>query len=136
MKDKMKDIINKVKKVFDSVKEKLSKITVLKKVYGFLDAHRLIAALCFFCVAILALILVATIGWGEFVVPVCVLMILEVAMAVLLHRSELWIHGILLLLHLIAGFAIGRMPLMALCMVAYTVTTLTQQFAFKKNEQN
>lgn len=151
MKEKMKTILNKVKEVLKNIKlpkvdltklkealakmkDKLSKIDFLKKLVELARKYRLILSLVFFCISILALILVATIGWSEFVVPVCILMIIEVAMAVLLHRTELWIHAILLVAQAVAGIVIDRVPLTIVCMIAYVVTTITLHFAFKKAE--
>lgn len=132
MKENIAKVLDTIKGFWNKIKEQLKKINVLNKLVAVMRAHRLVLSIIFFCVAILTLILIATLGWGEFVVPVCVLMILEVAMAVLLHRTEIWIHGVLLLLHVVVGVIIGRVPLTILCMVAYVVTTLTQQMAFKK----
>ena len=150
MKEKLANILNKVKEFFKNVKlpkvdltklkatllkikERLKKIDVLNKLVALMRAHRLVLSLIFFCVAILALILGATLGSGEFVVQVCVLMIIEVAMAVLLHKSELWIHAILLVAQVVTAFVIDRVSLTILCVVAYIVTTITLQLAFKKN---
>lgn len=132
MKEKITKILDIIKGFCGKVKEQLKKIDVLNKVVALARTNRLVLSIIFFCAAILTLILIATLGWGEFIVPVCVLMILEVAMAVLLHRTEIWIHGVLLALHIIVGIIIARVPLTILCMVAYVVTTLTQQVAFKK----
>ncbi|MBQ8625364.1 MAG: hypothetical protein IJ419_04230, partial [Agathobacter sp.] len=73
-------------------------------------------------------------GMGEFVVQVCILMIIEVAMAVLLHKSELWVHAILLVAQVAAGIVIDRVPLTIVCVIAYVVTTITLHFVFKKAE--
>ena len=135
MKEQITKILDKIKGFWGKIKEQLKKIDVVNKLVALMRAHRFVLSLIFFCVVILTLILIATVGWGEFVVPVCVLMILEVAMAVLLHRTELWIHGILLVLHIVVGIIIGRVPLTILCMIAYVGTTLTQQMAFKKTER-
>ena len=130
--EKAKEIFEKVKVFLGKTKEELKKIDIFNKIVAFAKANRFVLSIVCFCIVILALVLIATLGWGEFVVPVCVLMILEVSMAVLLHRTELWIHGILLGLHLVAGILIARVPLTILCMVAYVAATLTQQVAFKK----
>lgn len=122
----------KVKAVMAKIKESLKKIDFLKKIVELARKYRFILSMIFFCVAILTLILVATLGWNEFVVPICVLMILEVAMAVLLHRSELWLHGCLLVAQVVVGIVIARVPLTILCVIAYVVTTITLHFAFKK----
>ena len=60
-------------------------------------------------------------------------------MAVLLHHTEIWVHGVLLVLHIVAGIIIGRVPLTILCIIAYIAATLTQRMAFKdeaKHEQS
>ena len=107
MKEKFDKVLNKIKELVkklpkldttklktacSKIKERLKKIDVLKKLVVLARRYRLIISLAFFCVTALVLILVATLGWQEFVVPVCVLMIIEAAMAVLLHKTELWIH--------------------------------------------
>lgn len=151
MKEKMKNILNrvkgflkniklpkvdlaKVKAAMAKLKEGVSKINFLKKLVEFVSKYRLILALVFFCVAILTLILVATLGMGEFVVQTCILMIIEVAMAVLLHKSELWVHAILLVAQVVAGIVIDRVSMTIICVIAYVVTTITLHFAFKKAE--
>ena len=93
MKENITKILDTIKGFWTKTKEQLKKINVVNKLVELMKAHRFVLSIVFFCVVILTLILVATLGWGEFVVPVCVLMILEVAMAVLLHRTEIWIHG-------------------------------------------
>lgn len=132
MKENLDKVLNKVKELWGKAKEELKKFDVVNKVVALARANRLVCSIVFFIVAILSLILIATLGWGEFVVPVCALMILEVAMSVINHRTEIWIHGILLGLHLVVGILINRFPMMFLCMMAYIITTLTQQVAFKK----
>ena len=132
MKENLSKVLEKVKGFLGKIKEQLKKIDVLNKVVALAKSNRTVLSIIFFCIAILTLILIATLGWGEFVVPVCVLMVLEVTMAVLLHRTEIWIHGVLLALHIIVGIIIARVPLTILCMVAYVITTLTQQMAFER----
>ena len=132
MKENFDKILNKVKELCNKAKEELKKFDAINKVVAIARANRLVLSVAMFIVAILSLILIATLGWGEFVVPVCALMILEVAMSVINHRTEIWIHGILLGLHLVVGILINRFPMMFLCMMAYIITTLTQQIAFKK----
>ena len=131
MKENITKALNKVKELWGKIKEQLKKINVLKKTVEFARKHRLVLSIIFFCAVILTLILIAILGWGEFVVPVCVLMLLEVVMAVLLHHTEIWIHGVLLALHIVVGIIIGRVPLTILCIIAYIAATLTQRMAFK-----
>lgn len=136
MKENIAKIIDSLKGFWNKIKEQLKKIDIINKLVAIMRANRLVLSIIFFCAVILTLILIATLGWGEFVVPVCVLMILEVTMSVLLHRTEIWIHGVLLLLHIIVGFIIGRVPMTLLCVTAYVTTTLTQQLALKRAVEN
>ena len=57
------------------------------------------------------------------VVPLCVLVILEAGIAVMLHHAELWVHGVLIVVELIAGAACGRIVLALLCAVLYVAAT-------------
>ncbi len=143
MKDKLKNIWNKVKELFGKVregmkslaskiKEPLKKIDVLNTIVVWARKYRLVLSMVFFCLVILTCILIATLGWNEFVVPVCVLMIIEAGMAVLLYKSELWMHGILLVAQLVAGKLIDRFPLVIICILAYVAAIVTLHFAFKK----
>ena len=134
--DKMKDFWKKVKEPLGKLKEQLKKNNALHKVMELAKKHRLVLSIIFFCVVMLTLILVAVLGWGEFVVPVCVLMILEVVMAVLLHHTEIWIHGVLVAMHIIVGILIARLPLTILCIIAYIAATLTQRMAFTDEEKH
>lgn len=53
------------------------------------------------------------------VVAMCVLVILEAAIAGLLHHAQLWLHGALLLVELIAGILAGKLVLAVMCVVVY-----------------
>lgn len=123
MKEKLVDIKNKI-------------VSGVKKTYQFLKANPLVTSLIAFVIAIFVLILIAMIALQEYVVSVCVLMILETMMAVLLHKVELWKHGVLLVAHLVAGFIIARVPLMVICMVAYIAATVALHFMFIKKKNS
>lgn len=121
------------------MKEKLMNIkdkTVefAKKVWELMKTNRLLTAVIGFSVISFMLILVAIFALQEFVVSVCVLFIIEAAMAALLHQAEIWKHGILLGLQLIAGIIIGRIWLIIICIIAYVVATYALQFMGKTNE--
>ena len=82
-------------------------------------------ALLAFCIVAVSVIVVNVTVMNLSVVPVCLLMILEVGIAVLLHHAELWIHGVLLLAEIIAGVALGRIVLVLLCILVYIAATFT-----------
>ena len=115
------------------MKEKL--IDIKDKGIEWLKANRAVAAMVAFGVVAFDLILVAMLALQEFVVSVCILIIIEVAMAALLHQAEIWKHGVLLGLQLVAGIIIGRIALVIICMIAYVAATFALQLMGKKNEQ-
>ena len=83
-------------------------------------------ALLAFCIVAVSVIVVTVMNLS--VVPVCLLMILEVGIAVLLHHAELWIHGVLLLAEVIAGIAMGKAVLVLLCAVIYIAATIALKY--------
>ena len=115
-----------------NIKDKV--VEYAKKVWDFMKANRLATAVVCYSVISLVLILVAIFALQEFVVSVCVLIIIEAAMAALLHQAEIWKHGILLGLQLVAGIIIARIPLVIICILAYVAATYALQFMGKKNE--
>lgn len=85
-------------------------------------------ALLAFCIVAVSVIVVNVTMMNLSVVPVCLLMILEVGIAVLLHHAELWIHGVLLLAEVIAGIAMGKAVLVLLCAVIYIAATIALKY--------
>ena len=114
------------------IKDKV--VEFAKKAWEFMKTNRLATAVVGFSVISLILILVAIFALHEFVVSVCVLIIIEVAMAALLHQAEIWKHGILLGLQFLAGIILARIPLVMVCIIAYVAATFALQFMGKKNE--
>ena len=116
-----------------NIKDKV--VEYAKKGWEWMKTNPLITSVVGFSVVSLVLILVAMLALQEFVVSVCVLIIIEAAMAALLHQAEIWKHGILLGLQLLAGIIISRIPLIIICIIAYVAATFALQFMGKKNEQ-
>ena len=112
------------------VKDKV--VELAKKALEWVKANPVITAVVGFAVVSLILILIAMIALQEFVVSVCVLIIIEAAMAALLHQAEIWKHGILLALQVIAGIIIGRIALIVICVIAYVAATFALQLMTKK----
>lgn len=115
-----------------NVKDKV--VEFAKKVWTLIKTHSLVTAVASFTVVSLILILVAMLALQEFVVSVCVLIIIEAGMAALLHQAEIWKHGILLALQIVAGVIIQRIPLIIICVIAYVAATLALQLMAKKEE--
>lgn len=118
---------------FTEIKNKV--VELAKKAWELMKSNRLVTAGVGFAVVSLILILIAMIGLQEFVVSVCVLIILEAGMAALLHQAEIWKHGILLGLQILAGIIISRIPLIIICVIAYVAATFALQFMGKTDEQ-
>lgn len=114
----------------DKVKE------IAKNVLGLLKKHLLVSLISGFVVVAMAVILVATLAMQEFIVPVCVLIMIEAAMAALLRRSELWVHGVVVIIQLLAGFLIGRFLLTALCVVVYVAATVALMLLNKSEQED
>ena len=115
-----------------NIKDKV--VEFAKKVWNLVKTHSLVTAVVAFSVVSLILILVAMLALQEFVVSVCVLIIIEAGMAALLHQAEIWKHGILLGLQIVAGIIINRIPLIIICVIAYVAATLALQLMAKKEE--
>ena len=82
-------------------------------------------ALLVFCIVAVSVVVINVMVMELSVVSVCLLLIIEVGIAVLLHHAELWIHGVLLLAEIIAGVALGRIVLVLLCILVYIAATFT-----------
>lgn len=87
--------------------------------------NKTIVSIAIFVVVAAISIVVMTVVLKQPVVPVCVLVLIEAAIAVMLHNAELWIHGVLLLAEIIAGVALGRIVLVILCILVYIAATFT-----------
>ena len=116
-----------------NIKDKV--VEYAKKGWEWMKTNPLITSVVGFSVVSLVLILVAMPALQEFVVSVCVLIIIEAGMAALLHQAEIWKHGILLGLQLVAGIMMNRIPLIIICIIAYVAATFALQLMGKKNEQ-
>ncbi len=94
---------------------------------NFFKENKKVDVMLGFGVLALVLILIGTLGLGEPVVPVCLVIILEAGIAVMLHNVELWVHGIAVIVQIVAGICIHRAPLMILCVVLYVLAIIALQ---------
>ena len=116
------------KNSWDKVKE------TMKKALEFLKQNLFITVLVAFVLVTLSVILVATLAMKEYIIPVCVLVIMEAGMAALLKKSEVWVHGVVIALQLLGGFLIHRFPLTALCVVVYVVGAIALMLLHKEEK--
>lgn len=79
-------------------------------------------------VAVLLVILVSMITLQMSVVPVCVIVVIEAALAVCLHDVPIWLHGLVIIAQIIAGVLCGATVFMVLCALIYVVGILALRF--------
>lgn len=125
-----------------SAEEKKEKAKSTRKVSGtkileWIKKNKALDALILFAILELAVILVGILAMKEPVVPVCLIVIGAAGIAALMHNVELWIHGVVVLVELISGILISRIPLMVLCIVVYIVTIVTLKYYYmERNKKN
>lgn len=112
------------------MKEKTSNKQIAK-ILDSIKKNKQIVTLALYCAAVLAAILIGILGMGQPVVAVCIVLILEVAIATLMHNVEIWIHAVVLLIEILAGILIARVPLMIVCAAVYVVTILALRVLYK-----
>lgn len=91
----------------------------------FVKTNKKWISLAVFCLIAIAMIAIAALVLKQPIVPVCVILLIEVAIAVMLHNAELWMHGVLVLAEIIAGIVLGKIVIIILCVVIYIAATLT-----------
>lgn len=79
-------------------------------------------------VAALAVILISILGLKIPAVPVCVIVLIEAALAVCLHDVPIWLHGLVVIAEMIAGILTGGTIFMILCAAMYLVGILSLRF--------
>lgn len=107
-----------------------SQARVQAKVQAKTQRDNALIALLVFCIVAVSAIVVNVTVMKLSVVPVCLLMIIEVGIAVLLHHAELWVHGVLLLAEVIAGIAMGKVVSVLLCAVIYITATIALKYLY------
>ena len=98
------------------------------KVQARVQRDNALIALLAFCIIAVSVVVINVMVMELSVVSVCLLLIIEVGIAVLLHHAELWIHGVLLLAEVIAGIAMGKAVLVLLCAVIYIAATIALKY--------
>lgn len=101
-----------------------------KDILNKLKEQKQLAAIIGFCLVTVLMIILSIAALKENVVPVCIIMILEAAIAVMLHKAELWVHGVLLVAEIIAGVIAGNVPLMIFCAIVYVAATVALQIVY------
>lgn len=76
-------------------------------------------------VAALFVILISILGLDVPVVPVCVIVLIEVALAVCLHDVPIWLHGLVILVQIVTGILCQNIIFAAMCAVIYLLGILS-----------
>ena len=79
-------------------------------------------------VAALLVILISIIGLDIPAVAVCVIVLIEIAMAFCLHDVPIWLHGLVVIAQLVAGVLCHNLVFIALSAVIYLLGILTLRF--------
>lgn len=79
-------------------------------------------------VAVLLVILVSIITLKMPVVPICVIVLIEAALAACLHDVPIWLHGLVVIAQIVAGVLCGVTVFMTLCALVYIAGILSLRF--------
>ena len=92
-----------------------------------LSDKKMVMTIAAFAVIVAAMVLIGVCVLHVPVVAMCMLVILETALAVFLHHAELWLHGVIILAEVIAGILCSKILLVVLCAVVYVAATACLQ---------
>ena len=92
-----------------------------------LSDKKMVMTIAAFAVIVAAMVLIGVCVLHVPVVAMCMLVILETALAVFLHHAELWLHGVVILAAVIAGILCSKILLVVLCAVVYVAATACLQ---------
>lgn len=80
-------------------------------------------------IVVTLLVILTSILWlGMLPVPVCVIILLEAGIIVCLHDVPIWLHGLVVIGQMVAGFATDNLIFMLLCCVIYLVGIFALRF--------
>uniref|UniRef100_UPI00402A0158 hypothetical protein n=1 Tax=Agathobacter sp. TaxID=2021311 RepID=UPI00402A0158 len=92
-----------------------------------LSDKKMVMTIAAFAVIVAVMVLIGVCVLHVPVVAMCLLVILETALAVFLHHAELWLHGVVILAEVIAGILCSKILLVVLCAVVYVAATACLQ---------
>ena len=92
-----------------------------------LSDKKMVMTIAAFAVIVASMVLIGVCVLHVPVVAMCLLVILETALAVFLHHAELWLHGAVILAEVIAGILCSKILLVVLCAVVYVAATACLQ---------
>ena len=79
-------------------------------------------------VAALVVVLISVLALKVAVVPACVILLLQAGIAACLDNEPVWLHGLVLLIEVIAGILAGQIIFMILIVLIYIATLYALKF--------
>lgn len=79
-------------------------------------------------VAALVVVLISVLALKVAVVPACVILLLQAGIAVCLDNEPVWLHGLVLLIEVIAGILTGQIIFMVLIVLIYVVAIFALKY--------
>ncbi|MCR4693952.1 MAG: hypothetical protein K5773_01340 [Pseudobutyrivibrio sp.] len=96
-------------------------------------ANMPLVTLCILVIYAIVAILVSYLKLDVSIVPCCIMILLEVLLAVLLSRIPLWVHGLVFIAEIVAGIIASQIPFMVLMAFVY-VGAITFLYIWERNE--
>ncbi|MDD6056664.1 MAG: hypothetical protein PUB98_00150 [Clostridiales bacterium] len=96
-----------------------------REIAGMLGENKKMMILFCVIVAILAVLLISILGLRVAAIPVCVMVLIEMAMSFCLQDVPIWLHGLVVIVQVITGAWIGAIALAMLCAAIYLVGILS-----------
>ncbi len=93
-------------------------------------------ALAVFCLVSILMIVLSVCAIKISIVAACLLVIIEVGIATLLHNAEIWIHGVFVIAEIIAGALLSNILLVVFCIVVYAATLFTLKYLYSGEKIN
>ena len=93
-------------------------------------------ALAVFCLVSILMIVLSVCVIKISIVAACLLVIIEVGIATLLHNAEIWIHGVFVIAEIIAGALLSNILLVVFCIVVYAATLFTLKYLYSGEKIN
>lgn len=96
-----------------------------REIAGMLGENKKMMILFCVIVAVLAVLLISILGLKVAAIPVCVMVLIEMAMSFCLQDVPIWLHGLVVIVQIITGAWIGAIALAMLCAAIYLVGILS-----------
>lgn len=121
-------VVGDFKRGTDKRKKKKFKHTKKNAFLSFYDDNKQYLILFAVIIVMLAVILTGILALKVPVVPVCLLVVLEVLLAVCLQQVPIWLHGLVAIVQIVAGALCAKLVFAISCAVVYIAAILALKF--------